>query len=197
VELNQQSWEDSTNKLEWGCIRASEGQRVVILLDTPSPETLHFDVELMVRDTFPDSHWGAYLVGDVAENGNLLARVPFVQPDSVKFAHSRPAKPKPHLQEAWSSVSSAELEVMRNAFGGGKPGIAAFGTTYREEHHGIDLMAAALGLTEGFGPAARIKPRNRSTPAKDMMVPEPVKTLPFLTSIESAYALGFRRMVVD
>ena len=61
----------------------------------------------------------------------------------------------------------------------------------------IEEVAAALPLTEAAGPVARIKSRNRSTPDKDMMVPDVVKTLPILPSVESAYAHGYRRMLVD
>jgi hypothetical protein len=61
----------------------------------------------------------------------------------------------------------------------------------------MEQIAAALPLTEAIGPVARIKARNRGTPAKDMMVPDIVKGLPFLTSIESAYAHGYRRMLID
>jgi hypothetical protein len=52
-------------------------------------------------------------------------------------------------------------------------------------------------LTEHAGPAARIMARHRSTPAKDWLVPEAIKALPFLPSIASAYAQGYRRMVID
>ena len=40
-------------------------------------------------------------------------------------------------------------------------------------------------------------PRHRGTPAKDWLVPDVVKALPFLPAIESAYAQGYRRMVID
>ena len=40
-------------------------------------------------------------------------------------------------------------------------------------------------------------PRHRSTPEKDWWVPEPIKSLPFLPSIQSAYAQGYRRMVIS
>lgn len=61
----------------------------------------------------------------------------------------------------------------------------------------MEQIAAALPLTEDVGPVARIMSRNRGTPAKDMLVPDVVKGLPFMTSIESAYAHGYRRMLID
>jgi hypothetical protein len=40
-------------------------------------------------------------------------------------------------------------------------------------------------------------PRHRPTPAKDWQVPEALRQLPFLPSIESAYDQGYRRIVIN
>jgi len=177
VALNQQSWEDVANKLEWACIRASEGQRVAVLMKTPAPETLHHDVHLLVRDISPSSHWDHQLRGIVTADGELRTLQPFVsalpKPKSAVSGETRLRI----QQESLRAISDDVLAVMRMALGGAKAGIAAFGTTYREEHHGVDLVAAALAMTDGLGLAARIKPRDRSTPAKDMMVPDAIKSL--------------------
>jgi hypothetical protein len=77
-----------------------------------------------------------------------------------------------------------------------KSGLLLVGSPAADEHRAIDLVNACLALTEHAGPAARIMPRHRSTPQKDWQVPDGVKDLPFLPSIQSAYAQGYRRMVI-
>lgn len=71
------------------------------------------------------------------------------------------------------------------------------GSSTIQDHWAIEIINAVLPLTEVLGPAERIKARNRSTPAKDLLVPDAVKVLPILPSIQSAYALGYKRMVID
>jgi hypothetical protein len=71
------------------------------------------------------------------------------------------------------------------------------GSEDNTDNPAAELVAATLALTEHAGPAARIMPRNRSTPAKDWQVPEAIAQLPFLPSIESAYEQGYRCMVVS
>ncbi len=76
-------------------------------------------------------------------------------------------------------------------------GIIALGSIEDVENHGAKLGEAVLALTEHLGLAARIMPRHRSTMNKFDQVPEAVGQLPFLASIESAYAQGYRRFVID
>lgn len=198
LELNQQAWADSTNKLEWACIRAqNSGHRVAVLIDTPAPELMFKDVEVMVRSAAPEGDDG-YLAfaGIVTDDGELAPRVPFVRPDAVR--PSRPATAGPaELEQAVKAIPANVLPLLQQALERRNTGLLAFGTTLLEEHRAIGLVTAMLPLTESLGPVARIKPRNRGTPAKDMMVPELIKALPVLSSIESAYAHGYRRMVID
>lgn len=72
-----------------------------------------------------------------------------------------------------------------------------FGSGEIKDHSGIELVAASLALSEHCGPAARIMSRHRSTPSKDWDVPEAIRQLPFLPSIESAYAQGYRRLIYN
>lgn len=191
LELNQQSWETSAGKLEWACIHAQlSGHRVAVLIDTPAPELMFKDIELMVQQASPegdDCHRA--LAGIVTHDGHLQMRVPFVHrtPAPVNLTSSAPL----------DVVPASVLPGLRRALTRRSVGVLTFGSSVLQENRAIDLIAAMLPLTVHVGPVARIKPRNRGTPAKDMMVPDSVKILPFLTSVESAYAHGYRRMLVE
>jgi hypothetical protein len=191
LELTQQSWSESASRLEMACLRAgSSGHRVAVLVDTPTPETMCNDLDLMVRSCGPEgADNGAVLVGVVTEDGELQRHVPFARPLAPPAV-----VPSAVILEA---VPATLLPALRQALAGRKTGLVVLGATVRSEHPAIDLVAATIALTEHAGPAARIKPRNRGTPAKDMMVPDAVKALPFLPSIESAYAQGYRRLIVE
>jgi len=191
LELNQQSWENSAEKLEWACMHAQMSRhRVAVLIDTPAPELMFKDIEVMVQQASPegDDCYTA-LAGIVTDDGDLEMRVPFVRaiPAPIVLTSDAPL----------DVVPESVLPGLRRALSRRSVGVLTFGSSVLEEHRAIDLIAAMLPLTADVGPAARIKPRNRGTPAKDMMVPDSVKVLPFLPSIESAYAHGYRRMLVE
>lgn len=191
MDLNQQSWEDAGSRIESACLKAlTNGHRFAVLLDTATPETLFHDVELLVRARGPegdDTHEA--LVGVVTERGELAERRPFVEPLP---------EPVHYVSEvSVDAIPGHALPLLHKALAQRSTGLLLFGSSVLTEHRAIALVTAALGLTDFAGPAARIRPRSRSTPAKDWDVPEAIKQLPFLPSIESAYALGYRRMVVD
>ncbi len=191
LELNQQAWRSSAEKLEWACMHAQmNGHRVAVLIDTPAPEQMFKDIEVMVQQVSPvDDDCYRALAGIVNDDGNLKLRRPFA---------GTPPAPLMIASEAPLDVLPASvLPGLRLALSRRSTGILTFGCSVLVEHRAIDLIAAMLPLTESVGPAARIKPRNRGTPAKDMMVPDAVKGLPFLHSVESAYAHGDRRMIVE
>ena len=191
LEMTQQSWSESASRLEMACQRASSsGHRVAVLVDTPTPETMCNDLDLMARSCEPGAaNTGAVLAGVVTDDGELQRRMPFARPLAPP-----PTTPSPATLEA---VPATLLPALKRALAGRSTGLVVLGATARNDHPAIDLVAATLALTEHAGPVARIKPRNRSTPAKDMMVPDAVKALPFLPSIESAYAQGYRRLIVE
>lgn len=189
VELNQQSWEDSARRLEIACLHALNYEhRVVVLIDTQTPEAVCEDVLLMVRSVQPAGEdYDTALLGVVTEDGDLQRRAPFARP-----------RPRPAAIRSVATIDAippAALPALRKAVAGRSSGLLLFGSAVLGEHAAIDLIAAALALTEHAGPAARIMPRKRSTPAKDWQVPEAIKQLPFLPSIESAYDQGYRRMI--
>lgn len=189
VELNQRSWDDSASRLEIACLHALNYEhRVVVLIDTPTPEAMCEDVLLMVRSVQPEGgDYDSALLGIVSEDGELQRLEP--------FARSRP-RPAPIRSVATvDAIPPSALSALRKAVAARSSGLLLFGSAIHGEHPAIDLVVASLALTEHAGPAARIMPRNRSTPAKDWQVPEAIKQLPFLPSIESAYDQGYRRMI--
>lgn len=191
LELNQQSWKSSAEKLEWACIRADlDGHRVAVLLDTPAPELMFKDVALMVRSAASDGDdWDKALTGIVTADGVLQPRVPFVQEVAAPVAAA--------VHAPTDVLPSSVLTGLQQALARRQRGLVVLGCSLLEEHWAIDLIAALLPMTASLGPAARIKARTRTTPAKDMMVPDSVKVLPVLPSIESAFAHGYRRMIVQ
>jgi hypothetical protein len=191
VKLNQESWEDSANKLDWACLRADlDGHRVAVLIETPQPELMFKDIELAVRSV--TSYVGECypaLTGVVTEDGELVRRTPFVQP-VAPLVVSTAGAPTDALPQRLIDLLTRRLQERST-------GVLVLSSCLWKEHWGIEQIAASLPLTEAVGPAARIKARSRGTPAKDMLVPDVVKRLPILSSIASAYAHGYRRMIVD
>lgn len=191
IELVQSEWERSTERLQMACTVAGlSGHRVAILAQTPTPEDLCEDVRLMATTAVPeDVEYECELQGVITEEGDLVQRTPF-------------AKPWPQIRAVptiatLEAIPDAARRLLGQALQGRKSGYLVFGGDSVREHWAADLVAAGLALTEHAGPAARIMPRTRSTPAKNWWVPKGTKQLPFLPSIQSAYDRGYRRMVID
>lgn len=73
--LDQDSWSDASERLEMACERApNSGQRVAVLIDTRSPESLCEDVGLMVTSRPNHTDEEAGLIGIVAENWKRAPR---------------------------------------------------------------------------------------------------------------------------
>lgn len=191
LELNQGSWEDTAHKLEWACMRAEmDGHRVAVLIDTPQPDLMFKDVALAVQRVSPQSgECDPALAGIVTEDGDLLPRSPFVQPLALQRVSTAGAPT--------DALPPKAVELLTQRLQQRSSGFLVLSSCVWTEHWGMEQIAAALPLTEDVGPVARIMSRNRGTPAKDMLVPDVVKGLPFMTSIESAYAHGYRRMLID
>ncbi len=190
LKLDQTMWKDSSERLEMACLHALNSEhRVAVLVDTPTPDRLCEDVDLMVRKMREeDTDHHTALQGVVTEDGELRDRRPFAR-----------GYPKPVLISVnadMEAIPRVALEPLRRELAAHTHGMVLFGTSNITEHTAYEQLSAALSLTEHAGPAARIMPRHRSTPAKDWIVPEPIKQLPFLPSIESAYAQGYRRILV-
>lgn len=194
IEVDQQSWEDAGKHIEMGCLRAyNERHRVAVLIDTPTPETLFEDARLMVQMAAEDpdkTENDVDIVGAVDEEGNLVR-----QPVPAYLPGQRPR----HVPTTATldALPPAAVAPLRRALAARPTGLLLFGHSEIHEHAAADLVSSSLALTEFAGPAARIMPRHRSTPAKDWLVPDPIKALPFLPSVHAAYAQGYRRIVID
>lgn len=191
VNLDQEEWEGAAQRLTMACLHALvSGHRVAVLFDTPTPSTLAQDVVVLLRpseEEHPDIC--AALVGVVAEDGQLLPRQPFAGP-----------YPAPVFFDAETSLEIFPVSVrepLRNELAQVKSGIVVFGSSEVRTQAVNEQVAAGLAMTQHVGPAARIMTRHRGTPEKDWNVPAAIKVLPFLPSIESAHAQGYRRMVID
>lgn len=191
LRLDQESWEDSAHKLDWACMRSElDGHRVAVLIDTPQPDLMFRDIALAVQSVSPeDGDCNPGLTGIVTEDGELVRRTPFIQPVAAQVVSTAGAPT--------DALPPRVIELLALRLKQRSTGFLVLSSCVWKEHWGIEQIAAALPLTEEVGPVARIKARTRGTPAKDMMVPDVVKGLPGLTSIESAYAHGYRRMLVD
>jgi len=191
VELDQQSWDNSASRLHMACLDAlNSGHRVAVLVETPTPGTLCEDVLLMVQSLQEDGDdIDTALLGVVNEDGELQKRDP--------FANSRPRPANIQSVATVDAIPFSVLAPLKKAIGKRSSGLLIFGSTIINDQCAIDLVAASLALTEHAGPATRIMPRHRSTPAKDWLVPEAIKQLPFLPSVESAYDQGYRRMIIN
>ena len=190
IDLDQDSWNGAADRLEMACLHAlNSAHRVAILVNTPTPGVLHEDLVVLLRTSRSEtSDVDTALVGVVSEDGDLRCRRPFAA------AYPKPVQTRANvgieaLPESTREVLSRELATCTS-------GIVLFGSSEIAEHSAAEQVAAGLTLTEHAGPAARIMPRHRPTPAKDWLVPEAIKALPFLPSIASAYAQGYRRMVI-
>lgn len=191
IELVQDEWQASSERLQMACTHAGlSGHRVAVLAQTPMPRDLCEDIRLMARAEVRDSiDCDPALRGVVTDAGELIERVPF----------DRPWPPLTRTQSiaTHEAIPASARHLLNQALQARKSGLLIFGSDAVNGHWAADLVDAALALTEHAGPAARIMPRTRGTPAKDWWVPEATKQLPFLPSIESAYDRGYRRMVIN
>lgn len=189
IEFDQQSWEDATNRIEMACMRAfHERHRVAVLVATPTPDNLIRDAQLMVRAIAPD--YEEEIVGVVNGSGDLVPAAGPSYPANLTTQTGAPVAPL-------NALPAEAVAPLRQAFMTRPKGLVFVGASEIAEHAAIEQVAALLALSEHAGPAARIMPRHRSTPAKDWQVPDAIKALPFLPSIQSAYAQGYRRMVIS
>ncbi len=191
IELDQQSWKSSSERLEMACLDALlANHRVAVLVETPTPENLCEDALLMVGSMQQEGADNeTALLGIITDDGEMERCIP--------LARSRPLP----VVLPTISMPDALPRSVRGALAGvlaqHRTGLVMFGSENINDHTAIELTASALALTGHAGPAARIMPRHRSTPSKDWDVPEAIKQLPYLPSVESAFRQGYRRLVID
>lgn len=201
VELTESNWHDFRSKLMTACIVAEERQhRIAILVNTQSPDAVLHDTALALRLESPEHAdvLSELLRGTVSENGELVEHKPFFDP--LPVTQQAPCVAPSDLVPETILARLAGAVAYRN----GK-GILALGSSLNEgmkargrDSDGVDhsLLCAVLAATNSLGPAARIHTRRRSTPSKDWDVPEAIRDLPYLSSIDAAYERGFRRIFV-
>lgn len=194
IELNQQAWSSSRERLQQAAnLVLNNGHRVVVLIDTPTPDLLFQDVALLLSPKEEDDDFHTALRGTVDAHGRLVVQAP--------FAPAWPAPRPTHTTVGTAALAPnvrtpIEHALQRHTTAGRTTGILLLGTTdVAVEHPGMDLVEAVLAMTQYAGPAARVMPRFRSTPDKDWLVPDDIKQLPYLTSVESAIAQGYRRII--
>jgi hypothetical protein len=191
IELDQQMWGESAQRLEMACLHAlTSSHRVAVLVNTPTPKLLHEDLVVLLQSVNEERLDAVEaLAGIVTDAGELQPRRP--------FAAGYPKPVAVRVNVGLEALPVSTREVLRREFAARSSGIMLFGSSEIAEHSTYEQLAAALALTDYVGAAARIMSRHRGTPAKDWLVPEAIKPLPFLPSIESAYAQGYRRMIID
>jgi hypothetical protein len=191
VPLTQESWSDNKDRLNTAANLAySSSLRVVVLAETPLPENLHSDIDLLLRlgDEGLDSE-PVDVLGTVTESGDLQVVQPFVQHRVTPPAaqHFTTSQRLPQVLE----------DALRQAVTKRPYGIIVLGITPGDTQRKA-LLEAALPLTEHAGPAVRIQPTFRPGYGKDDSPLSPhFEGLPVFPSIESAYAHGYRRMVIE
>jgi hypothetical protein len=191
LPLTQESWSDNKDRLNAAANLAySSSLRTVVLVDTPLPENLHSDIDLLLRpdDEGLDSE-PVDVLGVVTETGDLLVIRPFVQ---------RRLAPPPAQHFTTNQRLPQVLEdALRQAIVKRSYGVIVLGITPSDKSR-TALLEAVLPLTEHAGPAVRVQPTFRNGYGKDDTPLSPhFEGLPIFPSIESAYAHGFRRMVIE
>lgn len=191
LPLTQESWSDNKDRLNAAANLAySSSLRVAVLVETPLPENLHSDIDLLLRpdDEGLDSE-PVDVLGIVTESGDLEALQPFVQ--------RRLAPPAAQHFTTNQRLPQVLDNALRQAVTKRPYGIIVLGITPSDKPRKA-LLEAALPLTEHAGPAVRIQPTFRNGYGKDdTPLSSHFEGLPVLPSIESAYAHGFRRMVIE
>ncbi len=191
VEMTQESWGDNCDRLRVASHLVNEaGLRVAILFETPMPQTLRSDVALLVQwEHSEPGEVDEALRGIVTDDGKLEAIFPFVEP--------RPAPVSALTPKSTAQFPSDLAQVLEEAITIMPFGLVVVGSSVAKEPR-CAMLEAVLPFTEHAGPAARIQPNFRGGYGGD---DEPLSSrfegLPVCPSIESAYASGYRRMVIE
>lgn len=191
LPLTQESWGDNKDRLNAAANLAdSSSLRVVVLVETPLPENLHSDIDLLLRpdDEGLDSE-PVDVLGVVTESGDLQVMQPFVQ--------RRLAPQEAQHFTTDQCLPQALEDALRQAVANRPYGIIVLGITPGDTQRKA-LLEAVLPLTEHAGPAVRVQPTFRPGYGKDDSPLSPhFEGIPIFPSIESAYAHGYRRMVIE
>lgn len=191
LPLTQESWNDNKDRLNAAANLAySSSLRIAVLVETPLPDNLHSDIDLLLRPDEEDlDSEPVDVLGVVTDSGELQVVQPFVQQRLMP----------PVAQHFTTDQRLPEVleDALKQAVTKRPYGIIVLGITPNDEPREA-LLEAALPLTEHAGPAARIQPTFRLGYGKnDSPLSPHFEGLPVYPSIESAYAHGYRRMVIE
>lgn len=190
IEMTQEEWERNAERLQQACLHVQlSGHRVAALFHTPAPQQLRGDALLLVKSDDPlmdDLHEA--FKGVVSEDGELQLVTPFIAaPPTPELVPSPP--PLVELPHAVTDKLKAALVIRR-------AGIIVFGSNERKADR-VALLEALLPVTDICGPVARIRPDHRHDYDGDPPLSARFEGLPVMPSVESAYAHGYRRMVIE
>ncbi len=191
LPLTQESWGDNRDRLNTAAgLAYTSSLRIVVLVDTPLPENLHSDIDLLLRpeDEELDSE-PVDVLGVVTDTGELRVVQPFVE--------RRMTPPTTQVFTTTQKLPQVLEDALRRGVSQRPYGVIVLGVSPSDNSRRA-LLEAVLPLTEHAGPAVRIQPTFRNGYGKDDTPLSPhFAGLPVFPSVESAYAHGFRRMVIE
>jgi hypothetical protein len=190
MEMTQETWEDNGYRMWAARSLVDEAQhRVVILATTPSPSTLHSDLALLLQlEEEPGSV-------DETLRGNLIDGGEFVE--LTRFVNEQPAPILAPIVPPSIELPAELAGVLKKAIQFRPHGIIIVAEGRLRESR-FELLEAVLPLTEHAGPAARIQPNFRGGYGRDdTPLSSRFAGVPVCASIESAYAHGYRRMLIE
>lgn len=187
--MAQRSWEDNQDRLGMASRLAVEaGHRVAIRFETPKPASLRNDVALLLQgQESAESAFASGLRGVVAENGEMLEVTPFIEPRTAPLVVA--VTPIVELPKEFARTLNDGIAIRRY-------GLIIVGSNSKAESRAT-LLEAILPLTEHAGPAARIQPTFDLGYGGDEPLSDRFVGIPVLPSVESAYASGYRRMILE
>lgn len=190
LPLTQESWSDNKDRLNVAAGLVYESSlRVIVLVETPLPENLHSDFALLLSPDNKIDSLQMDVLGVATESGDLQVVEPFVQRRLI------PAK----IQNFITTQRIPEVleTTLKQAVTKRPYGIIALGYSH-DADSSVARLEALLPLTEIVGSAARIQPTFRLGYSKNGSPLSPhFEGIPIFPSIESAYAHGYRRIVIE
>lgn len=190
IEMTQEEWSRNAERLQQACLHVLLSEhRIAVLFHTPAPAQLHSDALLLVKSDQPDmDDLHEAFKGVVTDHGELRGVSPFVGqvPKPLSVTVPEPEIPLPAAAAAQLLAVMAERPA----------GVVVLGSNEWKASRVI-LLEALIPLTTAAGPVARIRPDHRHDYDGEPPLSPRFEGIPVMPSIESAYAHGYRRMVIE
>lgn len=190
VDLAQDNWEDACGTADIACQLALYHRlRVILVMETSSPEDLYRDLYGMVRNVEYGEELVLALRGYVSEEGELVE-------DGSLFARARGIADRRVLAGV-PPPPPANVEVaIRRAFSRGLDhGVYVLGHLSKDDVT-TSMLRQALGLTEHLGAACRVE-ASASDMKKAREADRRLLELPSAPSVQSAIDRGYRRIFIE